>query len=76
MNDTIRNIRTLTMPVLRKYGIRSASIVGSYARNDQSRASDIDIILDITSPISLLTFSRIKLELEDVLKKKVDLIMS
>jgi len=62
------------MPVLRRYGVLSASIVGSVARGQQSSGSDIDIVIDVTQPISLLTFARIKLELEEILQTKVDLI--
>lgn len=62
------------MPVLHKYGIHSASLVGSAARGQNNSKSDIDIVIDVTMPISLLTFARIKLELEELLETKVDLI--
>ena len=48
--------------------------VGSVARDEEIETSDIDIIIEATKDMSLLTFSRLKLELENVLKKKVDLI--
>jgi len=38
------------------------------------RFCDIDILVEIEDDISLLDFVGIKLELEDVLRKKVDLI--
>jgi len=74
MNLTIPEISQKTMPLLHKYGILSASVVGSVARGQQTSKCDIDIVLDIVQPISLLMFARIKLELEEILQSKVDLI--
>ncbi len=74
MNITIPEISQKIMPLLRKYGILSASVVGSVARGQQTSKSDIDIVIDVIQPISLLTFARIKRELEEILQAKVDLI--
>jgi predicted nucleotidyltransferase len=74
MNLTIPEISQKAMPLLRKYGIFSASVVGSVARGTQTSKSDIDIVIEVIKPISLLTFARIKLELEEILQTKVDLI--
>lgn len=58
-------------PVLRAY------LFGSEARDESQENSDIDILveLDYTKPIGL-EFVRMKLELEELLNKKVDLISS
>lgn len=74
MNLTIPEISKKALPLLRKYGILSASVVGSVARGQQTTKSDIDIVIEVIQPISLLTFARIKLELEEILQTKVDLI--
>ena len=74
MKIPITEISQKTMPVLHKYGILSASLVGSVARGQHNSKSDIDIVIDVIQPISLLTFARIKLELEELLHSKVDLI--
>ncbi|WP_367328899.1 nucleotidyltransferase family protein [Lentimicrobium sp.] len=74
MKLSIAEIGKKAMPVLRRYGVHAASVVGSVARGQQSSGSDIDIVIDVTQPISLLTFARIKLELEEILDTKVDLI--
>ena len=74
MKISITEISQKIMPVLHKYGILSASLVGSVARGQHNSKSDIDIVIDVTKPISLLTFARIKLELEELLQTKVDLI--
>ncbi len=68
------DIKTRILPILRKYEISEALLVGSYARGEENENSDIDIVITIAKPISLLTFARIKIELEDALHRKVDLI--
>jgi predicted nucleotidyltransferase len=74
MNPTITEIGKKMKPVLMKYGIASASVSGSYATGKQTDRSDIDLIVEFDLPIGLLTFARIKRELEEVLGRKVDLI--
>ena len=74
MKLTRSEIERKISPVLRKYGVVSVSLVGSTARNEHSNMSDIDLIVELRQPVSLLTFSKIKRELEATLNKKVDLI--
>ena len=70
----IEEIRRRIIPILRKYGVRSASIFGSAVRGEMKEDSDIDILVEIDRDISLLEFIALKLELEDVLGRKVDLV--
>lgn len=57
--------------------VKKAFVFGSTARNEDDEQSDIDILveLDYSKPIGL-DFVRMKLELEDLLNKKVDLLTS
>jgi predicted nucleotidyltransferase len=48
-------------------------IFGSYARDEASEKSDIDIFVKLKKS-NLFLLSRIKLDLEEILKLKVDLI--
>jgi hypothetical protein len=72
----INQITSKVEPILKKYPIRKAGLFGSVTRGDSTKDSDIDMLIDITpnSGISLLDYVRIKLELEDALGKKVDLV--
>ncbi len=56
-------------PVVRAY------VFGSYARNEAGTTSDLDLLveLDYTKPIGL-QFIGMKLDLEDSLHKRVDLV--
>ena len=68
----IEKIKKRIAPVLKKYGIKKAGIFGSYARGEQKRKSDLDILVEFND--SLLTLVGIELELKKKLGKKVDLL--
>lgn len=60
--------------LLSKHNPKKIGIFGSFARNQQSRSSDIDILVDFKEQKSILELIEIEMELEDALKRKVDLI--
>ncbi len=71
---TINNIKEAVLPILLRYGVSRAGLFGSYATNQHTEKSDIDILIKAGKEMSLLEFVRIKLDLEDKLKTKVDLV--
>jgi len=58
------------------YPVEKAWVFGSFARGEETRKSDIDIIVkfDENSGVSLFDFIRIINNLQDTLNKKVDLV--
>ncbi len=60
---------------LRSLNIKSISLFGSYARNEQTNKSDIDLIVEFDVVPSLFEFVRVQRELSDLLGIKVDLVM-
>lgn len=66
-------IKCRIMRVLKKYKIKKAGVFGSYARGDNRKRSDIDIIIEPPKNIGY-GFVGIALDLEKALKKKVDLL--
>lgn len=73
-NKVIENIAKQVRPILCKHGVVKAGIFGSYARGEQKKSSDVDIVVKINKDISLLDFIRLKQEMEEKLHKKVDLV--
>jgi uncharacterized protein len=73
-NMEFAEIKKAVIPVLKKHKITKAGIFGSYAKNMATDKSDVDILVELTYPMSLLDFIGIKQELEDILKKSVDLV--
>lgn len=69
----MHNLTTQILPVLKKYGVKKASLFGSYVRGDFDHDSDVDLIIEPPSGMGL-EFIQLKHELEDSLQKKVDLI--
>ena len=59
-----------TKPVEKVY------LFGSYSRSDQNEESDIDLLLKFNtdSNIGLIQFSRMKIDIENILNHKVDLL--
>ena len=70
----INKLKKTIRRILKRNGALRAGIFGSYARGDPKKNSDIDILVKLPKDLSLLDFVGIKLELEDALKKKVDLV--
>ncbi len=73
-NKIIRKIKSKIVPILKKNKIKKAGIFGSYARGEQKKNSDIDILIEIPEQVSLLGLIKIKKLLEKKLNKKIDLI--
>ena len=63
---------------IRSYGVASLSLFGSFARNESSEDSDIDLLVAYESgqPGGLFEFLRLLNFLEDILGRTVDLVMS
>jgi predicted nucleotidyltransferase len=57
-----------------KYGVAVVGVFGSYVRGEQKRQSDIDLLVDILHPISLLELVGAEIYLSEVLGSKVDLV--
>ncbi len=62
---------------LKNKPVKKAFLFGSAAREEDDEQSDVDILveLDYSQPIGL-GFIRMKLELQDLLKRKVDILTS
>lgn len=72
---TIDDVKKKILPVLKKYEIKKAGVFGSVIRGETREDSDIDILVELgNDDMSLLDFVGIKLELEEVLGRKVDLV--
>ena len=74
MRRDIEEIKQKISPILKRYGIKKAGLFGSVARGGMKEDSDIDMLVEIENPISLLDFIKIKLEIEKTLGREVDLV--
>ena len=69
------DIRRCKRTLRKEYGVRSLGLFGSYARGEQGRKSDIDILVEFEAPIGLFRFNRLERQLGEILGGRVDLVM-
>lgn len=74
MKTPIEEIKRKVLPILQRYGVKRVGLFGSYIREEMREDSDIDILVEIEKDISLLDFVGLKLEIEEALGRKVDLV--
>jgi uncharacterized protein len=75
MSDRIQAVQAQALPILRKYQVKRASLFGSILRDDfQPDHSDVDLLVEFSTPQSLFGFLRLKVELEKKLQKSVDVV--
>ena len=71
---SLEELKEKILPILKKWGIKRASIFGSYVRGEARDDSDIDILVELDEELSLLDFIGLKLEIGDAIGKRVDLV--
>jgi uncharacterized protein len=70
--DDIVNILRVQM-IRSRFGIKSLSLFGSVARNEATQESDLDFIVDFDGTITFDRYMDLKIFLEDLFGKKIDL---
>lgn len=67
-------INNLLINYFRPYNPARIGIFGSFAREEQTEDSDIDILVKFRSTISLLDLARIHRELSQILGREIDIV--
>ena len=64
------------LPLLReRYRVQSVEVFGSYARGEEGRDSDLDLLVTFTEPPGLLEFIELEQYLSDTFGVEVDLVL-
>jgi len=71
---TIKEIENKILPVLRQYHVRRASLFGSIVRGEMSEESDIDLLVELPETASLLDLAGLKIDIEELLSRNVDVL--
>jgi len=71
----LRKIKPKIIEILKKHKVKRAGIFGSYARGEETKDSDIDILIEVgDKKFSLLDLAGLENELERNLGKKVEVL--
>jgi len=71
----IIEIQKKITPILKKYGIKTASVFGSVARGEDRMDSDIDVLVELgDQTMGFFKYSRFIDELEESLGRRVDVV--
>ena len=70
----IRLMKIKILPVLKKAGVTKAQLFGSFARGEEKRGSDIDILVEMKPSSTLFDLVELNGKLETKLHKKIDLL--
>lgn len=74
MEDIRAFLRAQNAHLREHYGVSIVGIFGSYTRGEQGPGSDLDVLVDIVRPISLLELVGAEIYLSEALGLKVDLV--
>lgn len=70
----IKELQSKALPLLKRNDVNFAGVFGSYARGMEKDESDVDLLVRLKKPKSLLGLVRLERELSEALRKKVDLV--
>jgi predicted nucleotidyltransferase len=74
MSQILDELKTRILPVLQHHDVIHAAIFGSFARGEEGEDSDLDILVELKKGKSLLDLVALKLELEEVLRREIDVV--
>ena len=74
LDEIKRALRDYKSVLQDKYHVSAIGIFGSHVRNEQAGDSDLDILVDFATLISLFEFIDMEEELSELLCVKVDLV--
>ncbi len=72
--ETVIAALQAVVPELKARAVREVWLFGSAARGELQEASDIDLLIDFESPVTLFEFTRLRRYLESILHRPVDLV--
>lgn len=73
--DSLSLIERKALPVLKRHAVKKAAIFGSFARETAKSKSDVDFLIEYKGKSkTLFDLVDLKLDLEEILDRKIDVI--
>jgi len=73
-DDQIDAIKDVLIRVLRTHSVKRAALFGSIARGEATEESDLDLLVEFEGRKSLLDLAGLRLELQESLQRRVDVL--
>jgi len=70
----IDQLKKTLIDVLKRHDVKKAALFGSVVRGEATEESDIDLLVEFKGRKSLLDLAGLQLELQESLRKKVDVL--
>jgi predicted nucleotidyltransferase len=64
------------LKITHEHGVSNVRVFGSFARNEQRKTSDVDLLVDLPDHFSLFKLAGLKIDLEEAIGRKVDVVPS
>ena len=68
------SLKKQIMGILDKYPVSKAAIFGSFARGEENKDSDIDLLIETSKPVSMFVILKMEKELGQITKRKIDIV--
>jgi len=73
--EEIKHLLTEVKPLLKvRYKVREVRLFGSFVRGEQTKESDLDVLVGFDQPVSLLDLAALEVFLNDLLGIRVDVV--
>ena len=72
--SSLAAIRPIVLGITKRYGVGNVRVFGSFSRGQERKNSDIDLLIDLPEGMTLLDLAGLKIDLEDALKRSVDVV--
>lgn len=70
----IDSIKAIIQPLAVEYGLKRIYLFGSFAKGTANEDSDIDLLIEKGKPMSLLKLSGFRQDVEEKMKRSVDVV--
>jgi hypothetical protein len=72
--EQLKELKKTLIAVLKKHEVKKAALFGSFARGEATDESDIDLLVEFEGRKSLLDLAGLQLDLQDTVKRQVDVL--
>ena len=73
-DEVLEMLRTRKPDLIERFGVVSLAVFGSFARDQATETSDLDILVRFDGPATSRTYFGVQFYLEDLLGRRVDLV--